>query len=117
MSEVCRYTGKVKLMPKQEGEDLEAQCKRIYYIKDGKNNGYVKDYIEEIKYEYYDKYVIVGEDLYEVIDLEEGDSEDTRCTLIREADGVYIFDTTYYDGSTHLTEVLSESIQREEGAR
>ena len=111
MSQTIRQKGKLKLIPKLEGETLEQQCKRVieYNLNSNINNyeDYYNSYEEQLLDEFYNSYYSYHGNLYEL------EYEDLDCSYdfaegnLNE-DGSIDFHVMYYNGGASLSEILDE---------
>lgn len=114
MSEVVRYKGLIAPVPKNAGEELEEQCKRIAGGIDLPK--WVDSYREYLELECRDKYIVVNDRLFRFEMLEDVDPYESHCTINRK-DDMYEFDTTFYDGGCSLNEMLDEAFEEEHGEK
>ena len=97
MSETVHYKGKIQLVEKIKDETLEEQCKRIL-----SEHGYQEldlycdSWHEMLCEELYERYVIVNDSIYKVIDK------------------TINYHVMYYDGGCSFNEAIEEAIQNME---
>lgn len=108
MSEVKLYKGKLKLVEKYPLEDLEELCERV-----AGTHGYMDltghcEWSELIYDEFQFEYVVIGNDLYKIIENEELD-EDVFATTVN-VDGTISYIVQYYNGGCGFEEALQEAI-------
>jgi len=108
MSDYESYTGKIKKVIPIMGETFEERCERLYHTKGGK-----REYYEGILFDdFYDDFIKVGEELYEVIEKIEIDPYDYYCNLVEHEDGTISFSTRYYNGGTCLSEMVEDELNK-----
>ena len=80
-------------------------------LNQGKTKKWADETWEEFFFDiYWDKYFIVNDELYQILEVEDIDS----CYYVqvdKQDDDTYSFYATYYDGGTCLTECLEEGIE------
>lgn len=104
MSEQEMVTGTIKLIAKKD--DVERISKAILKQKGLQpNNG--ERYVITLTEEYYDDYVVIENDLYEV--KSESLDWDELFEINKVKDGEYRFVTSFYNGGTYLSEVLQRA--------
>jgi hypothetical protein len=111
MSETVHYKGKIKLVEKLPNETLEEQCERIL-----KKHGYDKlhewcDSYEDMVFdELYEKYVIVDDDVYEVLVLDDIGTEYDIYHAHRNNDGTIDYEVMYYNGGCYFDEAIDTAL-------
>ena len=109
MSDYESHAGKLKKV-NQYGEDLNVCFRRIL----NKNNIEIdsEDSLEEqVMSEFHQKYIVSGNDLYEIIEHEELDHSDSFAKLSKNEDGTISFFSTFYNGGTCLGEMLEDELK------
>lgn len=112
MSEMVRYTGKLRLKEKLPNETLEEQCKRIL----GEHNYFELsvycDSWEEMLYdELYERYAIYNNEVYEVIEKNYRDFYDSIFEAYKNDDGTINYQVVYYNGGCGFTEAIEEALK------
>lgn len=115
MSETVFYMGKVKEVEPQDGEDLEALCKRLCE----KNNyefedEYYLSCMDCLVDEGYEKYAIIGDKIYETVYRRDFE-DDEIMEALRNDDGSIGFKLKYYTGGASFSEALERAITKMEG--
>jgi len=113
MSETKQYSGKIKLIPKHAHEDFQGQCKRMLGER-------FPDYEIHDSYEYSSQlfdvshmgFVNNNTDLYEIINLIEEDPNDCWIKMTKIDDGIFTFNTSYYNGGTCLDEMIEHGLKK-----
>ncbi len=111
MSEMVRYTGKLRLKEKLPNETLEEQCKRIL-----REHNYfeLQDYCDswkEMLYdELYERYVVYNNEVYEVIEKNYRDFCDSSFEAYKNDDGIINYQVVYYNGGCGFTEAIEEAL-------
>lgn len=83
---------------------------KIILTNKGKDTSNTDDYLEYLLDEYYDEYFTVKDTLYRIIERE--DLENCEfCEIDNNNDGTYSFITSFYNGGTHLIEMLQDKIK------
>lgn len=112
MSEQVYKTGKLKLIEKKPYETLEEQCKRILeeHNKDTELDFY-DSYVEMFNDEFYYEYIILDDNIYKVIELNDSDC-DNIYELHDNKDGTMNFVLSYYNGGESFDEAMEEAYER-----
>lgn len=114
MSDYEARTGKIKRCLPLEGETYEQQCKRLW-IEAGKSED---SYDEDGLYYYLDskKYMkmVVNKipQIWELLEQNKIDTEDSYCHITENSDGTYNFSTHYYNGGTCMEEMIEDELCR-----
>lgn len=98
---------KVDLQGKTIEEWCEQQCVNLGRTKYKFQNETWKEFFIDL---YYDKFFIVNDELYEIIEIENLNN----CYYVqvdKQDDNTYSFYATYYDGGTCLTECLEDGLK------
>mgnify|MGYP001851049317 CR=1 FL=1 len=112
MSEQVYETGKIKLVEKKPNETLEEQCKRILeeHNKDTELDFY-DSYVEMFNDEFYYEYVILEDNIYKVIELNDSDYNNIY-ELYDNKDGTMNYVLSYYNGGESFDEAIKEAYER-----
>lgn len=114
MSEQVYKTGKIKLVEK-DGEELWQQCKRIleeeYNMEFDESLYYPEDYITIFMEEIYYDYVLLNDNIYEVVELN-GLEDKNIYELHDNKDGTMNFVLSYYNGGESFDEAMEEAYER-----
>ena len=108
MSETVYYAGKLK--PVAIINNIESTARNIL-IKSGIeiDSDTYDSYIEQLEDELYKKYVVVGEQIFQV-DQNQIDAEDDIFEAYQNQDGTINFTVKYYDGGSSFNEAIEESL-------
>ena len=107
MSEVVHYTGKIKLVEKLPNELIEEQCKRILMQhKYTELNSYCESWKEMLYEEMYDNYVIVNDNLYEIVEKNDKEYDTDIFNISDNKDGSYDYEVMFYDGGCSFSEAI-----------
>lgn len=110
MSDYESHSGKLKLLKRNEDETFEAQCQRLW-LENGKDlENY--DYKNDLFNEFSKKYIKHGDDIYEMIDYENLEDEDSFCRINKNEDGTLSFHTRFYNGGTWLGEMIEYGLNK-----
>ena len=110
MSETRHFTGKLVYLEKNSPtETLEEQCKRIsnkplYNWADS----YAEQLLDDGDYE---KYIIIGDRLYETKDVDEKDADDNIFEARKINGKDFEFEVRYYDGGCSFPEAIEEALK------
>jgi len=107
MSEYERQKGKIKLVEKLPNETLEDVCKRLWHLS---NAGVQPNYVEALQDEYYEKFVSINDELWEVTELKDLDCEYEYYNATENADETISFDVMYYNGCLGLGEAIDIAV-------
>lgn len=109
MSEQQSKRGKFKKVDLQ-GKTIEEWCKQ-QCLTTGRTNKHNDETWKEFYFDIcWDKFFIVEDELYEIIEVEDLDS----CYYVqvdKQDNDIYSFYATYYDGGTCLQECLEEGLE------
>lgn len=101
MNEMVHYRGKLQLLKKLDGENIEGQCERM--LNDLISQGYqvnVKEFDsfqEAIQYGLVDnKFIVIGDDLYRIL-AKQYISENNIFELTDNNDGTFDYEIKYFD--------------------
>jgi hypothetical protein len=67
--------------------------------------------LEQFRYEFNNKYFIVGDEIWEAIEHIKNDGFDDIDVMIPNEDGTITFVQPFYNGGTCLSEVIEEGIE------
>lgn len=108
MGEVVHYTGKIKLVEKLYNESLEEQCKRVLVQhKYTQLNSYCSSWEEMLCDEMYDNYVIVNNNLYEIVEKNDKEYDNDIFNISKNKDGSYNYEVMFYDGGRTFSEAIA----------
>lgn len=110
MSDMEFHQGKIKKLDNPENLTLEALCE-LKAKENGWDKTYHDNFIELINDEGYNKYVIVGNNIYEIMDHKKGDGYDDINFLFPNADGTLTFVIQFYNGGTCFSEMLETNLK------
>ena len=117
MSEYVNYRGKLKLIHKKENETYRDFCKRLALTCPGCKEILPNCYDTWKEYlvsEFYDYYVVVGENVYKVISKEEIDFDDNAFDLTNLQNGEYKYNVRYYNGGCCFSEAIQYAFEENE---
>ena len=118
MSETVQYKGKLKFVPKlHKNETLNEQCERILKECDKTNidlDFYEGDFVWAVYDELYNKYVIAGHNVYEIIEKISIDPDYDIFNATQNLDGTIDFHVMYYNGGCSFNEAIEEAISNME---
>ncbi len=107
MSDYESHSGKIRKVFPQVNENFEQLCKRLWVENGQKEDDYDK---EQLFDEFYEKYLKINNEIWEVVEHEDLDDEDMFCRLSRNSDGTVSFHTRYYNGGTCMSEMIEEAL-------
>jgi len=110
MSDYESYKGTIKKIEREEGESLADQCKRICISRKGDKLEYYEGLLFD---EFYDDYLKINGELWEVVSKKAKDPDDSYCDIESNEDGTFSFNTRFYNGGTCLTEMIEDAIKEE----
>lgn len=110
MSYTESHVGKIKKVD-LEGLTIEEWAKEVATAYGMEFKEYYDSYKELVLDELYSRYIIVEEEVYEIIEDREFTEEDIS-ELTPEGDGVFSFVMQFYNGGTCLTEMLEDAIKQ-----
>lgn len=113
MSDMEFHSGKIRKIDNPDNLDIEALCE-LKAKEHGWEKSYHDCYVELINDEGYKKYVVAGDNLYEITDHKRGDGYDDINLLFPNGDGSLNFVTQFYNGGTCLSEMLERSLKKHE---
>lgn len=113
MSETVHYVGKLQIVEKLENETLEEICKRIL----NKHNYFdLKSYFDswqEMLYdELYEKYVVVNDNVFEVLTKIDKGNEYDIFNIEVNNDKTYNYEVMYYNGGCGFNEAIEEAFNK-----
>lgn len=110
MSDYKAYTGKLKKIEfLNDNETLEELQYRAYLDFGGKGKYYKNILFED----FYDDFLIIENNLYKIMDLNETDPYDNYCIINKNEDSTFSFSTRFYNGGTCLSEMLEDTIKNQ----
>jgi hypothetical protein len=113
MSQSELHFGKLKKVEMKEPQTLED-----FYQEKLKEKGITEfnpahdDWEEAFLDEYWEKYIVVNNNVFEIYDHEERDDSDDIYDIKPNGDGTYSFIMKFYNGGTYLTECLEEELSK-----
>ena len=113
MSQTETHFGKLRKVVIDEGDTIEDWCrekckeKGITEI----DSAYYGSWLEQFRYVFNNKYFIVGDEIWEVIEHIKNDGFDDIDVMIPNEDGTITFVQQFYNGGTYLGEVIEEGIE------
>ncbi len=113
MSDYEGHYGKLRKVLSEPHESFEDLCLRILKTKITHVDGYDPiDPIEYIKDELYENYIIVKNQLFEIIEDHTQDDLDYFIKLYPNEDGTITFITRFYNGGCGFNEVLEGGLEK-----
>ena len=109
MSYTESHVGKIKKVD-LEGLTIEEWAKEVATAYGMEFKDYYDSYKELVLDELYCRYIVVEEDVYEIIEDHEFDEREISV-LTPEGDGIFSFTMQFYNGGTCLTEMLEDAIK------
>ena len=121
MSETEKFVGKIQLRPRLENETDKDYFERVTGCNWQKYD-YEPDSIYEAIYDnnlsYYEAkrgqkgYICLNKNIYEFLELEQRDTEESYCNLEKIQDDTYKFIAQYYNGGCSLDEILADEMRK-----
>lgn len=108
MSQQETHIGKLKLVQKLEDETLEEQCKRL--CNNAELESYHEDYLDYIRDEYYRKYIVYNDDIYEIIEDDESNGHDI-FNAYNNSDGSIGYILSYYNGGCGFSDAIGYALE------
>lgn len=122
MSETQKFVGKFQLRPRLENEADKDYFERVTGCNYQRYDNYIPHDIEEAIQDndltHYDikfgrrGYLYLGDNIYEIIEIEERDICDDYCHLEKIDADTYRFDTQFYNGGACLSEMIEYGFKR-----
>lgn len=118
MSDYERHKGKVQKVDLSYGIGILAleEFVKLKLLQDGfiseQDKLSSRDIMDTFRDEYYDKYILVGEDLWEIIENEVLDNDYDFCEIDNISQDTYAYHTSFYNGGTCLTETLQGELSK-----
>lgn len=113
MSDTKHLKGRLMLIEREEGETLEDVCKRVYNNL-GKTglSPWNDNYQEQLLDDFYREYVVVNNQLYDVITKEEV-NVNSEMFIVEEGDkeGEYLYEVKFYSGGCNLNEAIERGFE------
>lgn len=112
MSEMVHYSGKLEAVDTISSETLEEQCKRIlakhnYFELDS----YCDSWSEMLCEELYERYVIVNDTIYEVVEKKHRSIDENIFEARANLDGSIEYEVMYYNGGCSFNEAIEEALE------
>lgn len=117
MSEYVNYKGKLKLIHKKENETYGDFCKRVALTCPGCDENlpsYYDTWEEYLIYEFYDYYVVVGENVYRIMSKQQIDYDESTFDLTKLQDEEYKYNVRYYNGGCCFSEAIQYAFKENE---
>ena len=112
MSEMVHYTGKIARVENVLNETLEELCERILrehkYLSLSK---YCSSWREMLCDKLYDQYVIVGGEVYKVIEKNHRDIDEGIFDAHDNGDGTINYEVMYYNGGCSFNEAIEYALE------
>lgn len=115
MSYTESHVGKIKKVD-LEGLSVEDWAKEVANSYGMELTKYYDSYTELVLDELHFRYILVEEEVYEIIEDREFTEEDIS-ELTPEGDGVFSFVMQFYNGGTCLTEMLTDAVKQHNRGR
>lgn len=110
MSEMQHFTGKLIKLPRRYDQTIEDQAKEI--LGNVELDSWNSTYVEQLREDDDDKYVIIEDVLYEIKDLSEKDPDDHMYNARKINGNDYEFEVRFYNGGTYLGEAVSDAVEK-----
>lgn len=117
MSEYVNYKGKLKLIHKKGNETYGDFCKRVALTCpccDENLPSYYDTWEEYLIYEFYDYYVVVGENVYKIMSKQQIDYNESTFDLTKLQDEEYKYNVRYYNGGCCFSEAIQYAFKENE---
>lgn len=117
MSDYVNYRGKLKLIRKEDNETYDDFCKRLALTCPGCDENlpsYYDTWEEYLVYEFYDYYVVVGENVYKIMSKEQIDYNESTFDLTKLQDEEYKYNVRYYNGGCCFSEAIQYAFKENE---
>lgn len=117
MSETVHYKGKLTLLPKLQGENLEDQCKRIACENNGldintvENPSYYDTWEEYVLDMYYKKYATSKGNLYKINSIKEIEEYD-MFNVSKISEHEFDYEVMYYNGAMGLSDAIAKAFDK-----
>jgi hypothetical protein len=108
LSETVHYKGVLKKVEKQEGEQLEEQCKRL--LEDKELPSYFDSYQEWLLDQFYQEIIIQNGVVYRV-EKEDVDPYGDIFNASLQSNGEIEFEVRYYNGGCGFDEAIEEAME------
>lgn len=109
MSQQETHIGKLKLVPKLENETSEEQCKRL--CNNAELESYHDDYLDYLKDEYYNTYIVYNDDIYEIIEDDENNGYYDIFNAYNNSDGSISYVLSYYNGGCGFSDAIGYALE------
>ena len=90
---------------------LEEYCEKQCKENDKPLSSFNKDYTEQFRDSFYEKFIILNDELYEFLEHEEHEDENYFMKLYPNQDGTISFIGQFYNGGTCLSEMLEDAFK------
>ncbi len=114
MSQTELHIGKLRKIELKQNQSLEDFCKNKFEtLRLIKELPITKDsWVEYFKDEFYEKYFVINNVIWEIFDHEEKDDSDDIYELKPNEDGTLSFIMKFYNGGTCLSECIEEELKK-----
>jgi len=112
MSETVREKGKIKLVCDGDKEAIEKFAKGIVEKSDVFDKDCYDSYLEALMDNMYDKYVIIGNKIYEILEYEALGTDCDFFDAQRNADGTISFHVMFYNGGCCTSEAIEQALKK-----
>lgn len=109
-----KHLGKIRPLTLADGESTNDLCKKLCEKNNYDLSSYHDDYIECLKDNGYEKYLVTDNGIYEIFDHREESDDPYVQKLIPLGDGTFEFVATFYNGGTCLSEILEDELEKYE---
>lgn len=120
MSETEKFVGKIQLRPRLENETDKDYFERVTGCNWEKYDDSIDEAIYDNNLSYYEAkrgqkgYICLNKNIYEFLELEQRDTEESYCDLEKIQDDTYKFIAQYYNGGCGLGEILEDEMRKNE---
>lgn len=109
-----KHFGKIRLLTLADGQSTNDLCKELCEKNNYEFSSYHDDYIECLKDNGYEKYLVTENGIYEIFEHKEVSDDPYVQKLIPLGDGTFEFVATFYNGGTCLSEILEDELENYE---
>jgi len=109
MSYTETHIGKLRKVEIEESLSVEDWCRNKLQSQNIELSSYNKSWEEQLRDKFYDDYIIINDQIWEIFDHKEYEDDDI-FEMIKNEDGTISFTMKFYNGGTCLYECLEEGI-------
>ncbi len=113
MSHTETHFGKLRKVEIPANHSIEDWCRERCQDKGiTEISSYNESWLEQLRDHLYEKFFVVGEEVWEIIEHIESEDGDDLDVMILNPDGTITFVNQFYNGGTCLSEVIEDGILR-----